>query len=32
MQDAGSTILESLPYIFNLSLNTGVFPIEEQIT
>ena len=31
MQGAGSTILESLHYIFNLSLNTGVFPNDWKI-
>ncbi len=31
MQGAESTILESLHYIFNLSLNTGVFPNDWKI-
>ncbi len=31
MQGAGSAILESLHYIFNLSLNTGVFPNDSKI-
>ena len=31
MQGAGSTILDPLHYIFNLSLNTGVFPNDWKI-
>ena len=31
MQGAGSTILESLHYIFNLSINTGIFPDDWKI-
>jgi hypothetical protein len=31
IQGAGGTILESLHYIFNLSINTGIFPDDWKI-